>query len=54
MATPPAAAYDNPDLLPEEPTFIIDLANSLSSLEEERLNEQLQTLKMRAAGNCGC
>ena len=45
MATPPAAAYDNPDLLPEEPTFIIDLANSLSSLEEERLNEQLQTLE---------
>lgn len=45
LATPPAAAYDNPDLLPEEPTFIIDLANSLSTLEEERLNEHLQSFE---------
>lgn len=45
LATPPAAAYDNPDLLPEEPTFIIDLANSLSSFEEARLNEQIQTFE---------
>lgn len=45
LAMPPAAAYDNPDLLPEEPTFIIDLANSLSTLEEERLNEEIQTFQ---------
>lgn len=45
MATPPAAAYDNPDLLPDEPTLIIDLANSLSSTEEERLNDHLQSFE---------
>jgi hypothetical protein len=45
LATPTALAYDNPDLLPEEPTFIIDLANSLSSFEEERLNDRIQTFQ---------
>ncbi|MEM6838217.1 MAG: TPM domain-containing protein [Cyanobacteria bacterium P01_C01_bin.120] len=45
LATPPAAAYDNPDLLPDEPTFIIDLANSLSNAEEDRLNEHLQSFE---------
>lgn len=45
LAAPPAMAYDNPDLLPDEPTFIIDLANSLSSLEEDRLNERIQSFE---------
>jgi len=37
----PAQAYDNPDLLPEEDTVVIDLAKSLSSRQEESLNERL-------------
>lgn len=45
MATPAAIAYDNPDLLPDEPTLIIDLAKSLTSVEEEQLNEQLQAFE---------
>jgi len=40
--SPPAAAYNNPDLLPETPTPIIDLAKSLTSVQEERLAEDLQ------------
>ncbi len=40
--TPTAAAFDNPDLLPEEPTLIIDLAKSLSTIQEERLNQHLE------------
>lgn len=44
-ATAPAAAYDNPDLLPDEPTLVIDLAKSLTSVEEERLNERLQAFE---------
>lgn len=42
LATPAAIAYNNPDLLPDEPTFIIDLARSLTDSQEERLNEHLQ------------
>ncbi|MDA0673599.1 MAG: TPM domain-containing protein [Cyanobacteria bacterium] len=37
----PALAYDNPDLLPDQPTTIIDLANSLSSSQEETLEADL-------------
>lgn len=40
-----AHAYDNPDLLPSEPTAIIDLAKSLTSAQEESLNGQLQRLE---------
>jgi hypothetical protein len=41
-ATPtPAHAYDNPDLLPQEPTAIIDLADSLTSFQEEALENRL-------------
>jgi hypothetical protein len=42
---PAAHAYDNPDLLPDSPTSIIDLANSLSSTQEEALDEHLSTLE---------
>ena len=45
FAAAPAAAYDNPELLPEEPTLIIDLAKSLSGAEEERLNDRLQNFE---------
>ncbi|PSN19917.1 methanol dehydrogenase [filamentous cyanobacterium CCP5] len=40
-----ANAYDNPDLLPREPTAIIDLAKSLSTGQEESLNSQLEQLE---------
>lgn len=41
-AAPAAAtAFDNPDLLPEESTLVIDLAKSLTSAQEERLNQEL-------------
>jgi len=39
---PVAQAYDNPGLLPEIPTPIIDLANSLPSLQEEALVKDLE------------
>lgn len=42
MATPTAMAYEDPTLLPEEPTLIIDLARSLSTVQEERLNTHLE------------
>jgi hypothetical protein len=38
---PAAYAYDNPDLLPTEPTAIIDLADSLTTLEQEQLDKHL-------------
>jgi hypothetical protein len=38
----PAQAYDNPELLPEQATAIIDLANSLTSRQEEELNTELE------------
>ncbi len=37
----PAYAYDNPDLLPDHPTPIIDLAQTLTSVQEEALIEEL-------------
>lgn len=42
MISPPALAYNNPDLLPGTPTPIIDLAKSLTSIQEERLSQQLE------------
>jgi hypothetical protein len=38
---PAAQAYDNPDLLPTSPTQIIDLANSLTTVQQESLDKQL-------------
>ncbi|MCU0565658.1 MAG: TPM domain-containing protein [Oculatellaceae cyanobacterium Prado106] len=37
----PAEAYDNPDLLPNEPTTIIDLAHSLTTLQLDSLDQDL-------------
>lgn len=37
-----ALAYNNPDLLPDTQTPIIDLANSLTSIQEERLAQELE------------
>lgn len=42
---PAAQAYDNPDLLPEEPTSIIDLAKSLTNVQEDSLNDRLTQLE---------
>jgi len=42
MFSPVALAYNNPDLLPDTPTPIIDLAKSLTSVQEERLVEELK------------
>ncbi|NJO40841.1 MAG: TPM domain-containing protein [Cyanobacteria bacterium CRU_2_1] len=38
---PAAYAYDNPDLLPDHPTAIIDLADSLTDIQEQSLEQQL-------------
>lgn len=38
---PAAHAFNNPELLPAEPTNIIDLADSLASLQEQSLDQQL-------------
>ncbi|KAB1988351.1 TPM domain-containing protein, partial [Haemophilus parainfluenzae] len=40
-----AQAYDNPDLLPDSATAIIDLAKSLTSRQEADLNQRLERLE---------
>jgi hypothetical protein len=42
---PAAQAYNNPELLPDEPTSIIDLAKSLTDVQEELLNNRLSQLE---------
>lgn len=39
---PPARAYDNPELLPEIQTPIIDLAKTLTEIQEQELAEKLE------------
>lgn len=39
--TPAAYAYDNPDLLPDRQTPVIDLADSLTTLQREALEQDL-------------
>ncbi len=41
----PALAFDNPDLLPSEPTNVIDLADSLANLQQAQLDESLSTFE---------
>ncbi|MEM7773605.1 MAG: TPM domain-containing protein [Cyanobacteria bacterium P01_E01_bin.6] len=41
----PALAFDNPALLPSEPTNVIDLADSLASLQQEQLDKNLSTFE---------
>jgi hypothetical protein len=38
---PDAQAYDNPDLLPDSPTSVIDLADSLTSIQQDELDKHL-------------
>jgi hypothetical protein len=42
---PAAQAYDNPDLLPEAPTNVIDLANSLTTVQQEKLDKELDSFE---------
>jgi energy-converting hydrogenase Eha subunit A len=42
MHSPPALAYDNPDLLPKTFTPVVDLAKSLPKLQEEKLVKDLE------------
>ncbi|MBE9079818.1 TPM domain-containing protein [Romeria aff. gracilis LEGE 07310] len=37
----PAQAFDNPELLPDEPTVVVDLARILTSAQEDYLNQHL-------------
>ncbi len=41
----PAHAYEDPTLLPDEPTLIIDLAKSLTAVQEDNLSQTLETLE---------
>jgi len=41
LHAPVAQAVNNPELLPDEPTVVIDLARILNEAQEERLNERL-------------
>ncbi|AKG22822.1 TPM domain-containing protein [Calothrix sp. 336/3] len=40
--TPSAHAYENPDLLPDTPTPVVDLAKSLTGVQEEKLVKDLE------------
>ncbi|MBW4501681.1 MAG: TPM domain-containing protein [Scytonema hyalinum WJT4-NPBG1] len=40
--SPSAYAYDNPELLPDTPTPVVDLAKSLTSVQEEKLVKELE------------
>ena len=42
---PSALAFNNPELLPDEPTVVIDLARILNDAQEENLNERLTTFE---------
>ena len=41
----PAAAYDNPDLLPDHPTPVIDLAKIFSDQQRASLEDSLNTVE---------
>jgi TPM domain len=41
LNAPAAQAFENPQLLPDHPTNVIDLANNLTQLQEERLDQEL-------------
>ncbi|MBD1844907.1 TPM domain-containing protein [Cyanobacteria bacterium FACHB-63] len=44
---PAAQAYNNPDLLPDHPTNVIDLANELTTIQEETLSEDLTNFEAK-------
>jgi len=45
MHSPAALAYDNPDLLPDTPTPVVDLAKSLTSVQEDKLVKELDNFE---------
>jgi hypothetical protein len=42
IQTPPSYAYENPELLPNTPTPVVDLAKSLTDLQESKLVQELE------------
>jgi hypothetical protein len=44
----PAAAYDNPDLLPDHPTPVIDLAKILTDQQRSSLEQHLNDVEQRS------
>lgn len=44
-AIAPAAAVNAPELLPENPTAVVDLAKALTSIQEEHLAQELQNFE---------
>ena len=45
--TPPAQAYDNPELLPDHPTPVIDLARIFSDQQRSKLEDSIQEVEDR-------
>jgi TPM domain len=45
IVAPDASAYDNPQLLPVEPTPVVDLAKTFTSLQKENLIKELETFE---------
>ncbi|MFH7031027.1 MAG: TPM domain-containing protein [Heteroscytonema crispum UTEX LB 1556] len=45
MHTSAAYAYENPDLLPNTPTPVVDLAKSLNDVQEEKLVKELENFE---------
>ncbi|BAZ38293.1 hypothetical protein NIES4101_42300 [Calothrix sp. NIES-4101] len=41
----PAYAYDNPDLLPDHPTPVVDLAKTLTDIQEKNLIQELNNFQ---------
>ncbi|MEB3355527.1 MAG: TPM domain-containing protein [Synechococcales bacterium] len=45
VVEPPAHAFNNPELLPDQPTNIIDLADSLATVQQEELDQRLRAFE---------
>ncbi|MEB3294727.1 MAG: TPM domain-containing protein [Synechococcales bacterium] len=45
LLAPPAQAYENPDLLPDHPTNVIDLAKLLTAVQEDSLSQELTSFE---------
>ena len=48
MFATPAAAIDNPELLPDHPTPVIDLAKALSQTQRQSLETSLDAFEQRS------
>ncbi len=49
MHSPAALAYDNPELLPDHPTPVVDLAKTLTSVQEESLVKDLEEFEAKTS-----